>query len=168
MGAVTQVRGTATTEAPAHRKSARPLLFIGVVVLIAAAAVGYKELHHAPPPTGPVPGAVVDLPETTVNLPNGHLLQVALAMELVKGEKLVGPMMAALQNSEIDILSSFHYSVLLTTAGKTRALAALRSGLNAALKGAPGQGVAGGVPPGTSSAGSTRVLGAYFTYFVMQ
>lgn len=139
------------------------MILVGIVVVLVAAGLGYRELAHPRSTTTSTPGKVVNLPETTVNLPNGHLLQVSVALQLVQGEQITAAEMVVIENDEIDTLSSFHFSELLTTTGKTAARSALVSEFNSVIDPA-------GPPPTTivTRAEAGPVLAVYFTYFVMQ
>jgi len=159
----------AATEVTSTKKSKpgkKKLIPIALVLLVAIGAVAYKELVHTPKSKTPVPGAIVNLPETTLNLPNGHLLQVSVALQLTQGVHLTGGEMDVLENDEIDTLSSFHYSELLTTGGKTAARMSLLRSFNSVVAGASRP--AGGVGTVSATTSSTYVLDVYFTYFVMQ
>ena len=159
-------------EGPASKKPRKRLVVVAAFLLVVIAAGAYKELGHGARSSTPVPGSMVNLAETTLNLPGGHLLQVSVAMELVQGEKLSSQETDALENDEIDVLSSFHYSELLSAAGKTAAQAALLHTFNLALAigSDPARaGPAATMKPGPSPATAAQyVLAVYFTYFVMQ
>lgn len=159
----------APTEIPPTKKSKlgkKKVIPLAVVLVVALGVGAYKELVHAPKSKTPVPGVIVNLPETTLNLPNGHLLQVSVALQLVQGVHLTGGEMDVIENDEIDTLSSFHYSALLTTGGKDAARTSLLQSFNSVVAAAsqPASGV-GTVSAATSPA---YVLDVYFTYFVMQ
>ena len=145
---------------------------VAAVLLVVIAAGAYKELARTPRSTTPVPGSMVNLPETTVNLADGHLLQVSVALQLVQGEELSNQKIDVLENNEIDVLSSFRYSTLLGTAGKTDAETALLRHFNLAIAKEPGSGgtsLPTNTKSGSYSATHLRyVLAVYFTYFVMQ
>jgi len=154
------------TPAKKSRMGKKKLIPIALVLLVLIGAVGYKELVHAPKSKTPVPGAIVNLPETTLNLPNGHLLQVSVALQLTQGVHLTGGEMDVLENDEIDTLSSFHYSELLTIGGKSAARTSLLRSFNSVVAAASRP--AGEVGTVSATTSSTYVLDVYFTYFVMQ
>jgi len=154
------------------KKSRKKLLAAaGVVVVLLGAVAAYSMLAKKPAGSAPVPGAIVDLPETTVNLPNGHLLQTTVALQLVKGTTLTPPTMAALENAEIDTLSSFHYSVLLGASGKASAQAVLLQRFNAVVASTTataGTGTTHAATGHTTTSPPASILDVYFTVFVMQ
>lgn len=143
----------------------------GVVVVLLGAVAAYSVLAKTPAKSVPVPGAIVDLPATTVNLPNGHLLQATVALQLVKGALLTPPTMAALENAEIDTLSSFHYSVLLGASGKASAQAVLLQRFNtvvASTTAAAGSRATRAATGHATTSPPASILDVYFTAFVMQ
>jgi len=161
-----------TSAAGTPPKKSRTKLFAvaGVVVVLLGAVAAYSVLGKKPTTSAPVPGAIVNLPETTVNLPNGHLLQTTVALQMVKGVTLEPPTMAALENAEIDTLSGFHYSVLLGASGKASAQAALLQRFNAIIASttAAGKGTASAATIHTTASPPASILDVYFTLFVMQ
>lgn len=137
-------------------RSKKVLAVLAVLVVLVAGSGGYLALLRKPTKAVAVPGAVLPLPQTTVNLANGHLLQVGLAVQLEKGvsaKSLPAEVVPRMENAEIVTLSSFDYSQLVTAAGKASARAELTKKLEAV--GGPG-------PVGPA------VMGVYFTDFVMQ
>lgn len=137
-------------------RSKKLLSVLAVLVVMVAGSGGYLMFLHKPAKSVKVPGAVLDLPQTTVNLPDGHLLQAAVAVQMEKGvsvKSLPADVVPRMENAEIVVLSSFSYSRLLSAAGKASAKAELVSKLEAI--GGPG-------PAGPA------VMGVYFTDLVMQ
>ncbi len=136
-------------------KSKKKLLAT-LAALVVVIAAGYGLVLHKGRITVAAPGALLTLPATTVNLPNGHLLQVTVAVQFEKGvstTSLPANSMARMENAEILALSQFHYSQLLSASGKRAAEASLLGDLRA---------VVGPGPVGPA------VLGIYLTNFVMQ
>lgn len=140
------------------KKSRRKPLLILVVVLLVALVGADKFLLKKPKPTHAVSGKVLSLPQTTLNLPDGQLLQVSLAVQVQKGvgdKKGAIPAgeVAQMEDDEITVLSSFPETTLLSTTGKDKA----RQALLGAFRSVVGPGPVG---PG--------VMAVYFTDFVMQ
>ncbi len=62
-------------------------LIIAVVLLLVIAGVGYKMFLAKPAKPGPpVGGDIVQLDPETVNLTDGHYLQVAVAVQVIQGK----------------------------------------------------------------------------------
>jgi flagellar basal body-associated protein FliL len=141
------------------RKSRRKLLIVLVVVVVVAAFGADKFVLNKPHrPTKAVPGRLVTLPETTLNLSDGQLLQVALAVQLQKGVggakgNIPAWQVAEMENAEITVLSSFSSTTLMSGHGKDKATQALLSAFRSAVGPGP-------VGPG--------VMAVYYTDFVMQ
>jgi len=152
--------GTSTPREKKKKGRSRPKLLALVVVVLAVAAFAADKFvltrHHRP--AHAVPGALVRLPETTLNLSDGHLLQVALAVQLQQGvgsakAGLPAGKVAQMEDDEITVLSSFSEATLLSGAGKDKARLALLEAFRTV------------VGPGPAGPG---VLAVYFTDFVMQ
>jgi len=141
--------------APGKRKKLLPVVVL--VVLVAGFAADKFVLSKKPKLKAPVPGTVLHLPTTTINLPNGGLLQVELAVELAKGVGGKGGLpawdIAQMENDEIAILSLFPEQTLLTSAGKQEAQADLLQAFRRIVGPAPG---------------GQGVMAVYYTDFVMQ
>lgn len=146
-------------DVPKPRKSKKKLLVaLLVVVLVAAYGADKFVLSKRPKPTKAVPGHIVSLPETTLNLADGSLLQVKLAIELQKGVggksgNLPAWQIARIEDDEITTLSGFTQGALLTAGGKAKAMADLLVEFRAIVGPGP-------VGPG--------VMSVYYTDFVMQ
>lgn len=145
---------------PTGKRRRRPrLVVIAIIVVVVLGAVVADRIvgakHHKV--TGPLPGALVTLPKTTLNLSGGSLLQVEVALQLQAGvgtaKGLPPGELARLENREIDVLTQFSQSTLSTASGKARSRSALLSSFRQAL----GPGKAG---PG--------VLDVYYVDFIMQ
>lgn len=147
------------TRAPKPKKSKKKLLMVLIVVVLVGAFGADKfVLSKKPKPTKAVPGAIVSLPETTLNLADGSLLQVRLALELQKGVGgksggLPAWQIARIEDDEITTLSGFSQPTLLSTGGKAKAIAELLSEFRA---------ITGPGPVGPA------VMAVYYTDFVMQ
>lgn len=142
------------------KKKRNPKLMVVVVlvVLVVAFAADKFVLSKKHKPTKAVPGSVVSLPETTLNLSDGSLLQVKLVLELQKGVggksgSLPAWEIARIEDEEISTLSGFPETTLLSTRGKSLAMADLLSEFRAVVGPGP-------VGPG--------VMAVYYTDFVMQ
>jgi flagellar basal body-associated protein FliL len=142
----------------AKKKSRKLLVVLMAVVLVAAFGADKFLLSKGHKPLHALPGAVVRLPETTLNLSDGQLLQVALAVQLQKGiggksGSLPAWEIAKMEDEEITLLSSFSEVTLLSSSGKAKAM----SGLLGEFRSVVGPGPVG---PG--------VMDVYYTDFVMQ
>ena len=145
--------------APKPKKPTKKLL-VALVALLLVAAYGADKfvLAKKSRPTTAVPGNIISLPETTLNLADGSLLQVKLAIELQKGVggksgNLPAWQIARIEDDEITTLSGFAQGTLLTAGGKAKAMADLLAEFRAIVGPGP-------VGPG--------VMAVYYTDFVMQ
>lgn len=140
-------------------KKRRLVLIVGILVILGIVVIGAKKfLLKSHKPKKAVAGAVVSLPETTINLSDGHLLQVTLAVQtqkglVKKGKSLPSSDLARMENDEITLLSQFSYKELLAASGKAQAKSELLSHFRQVV--GPGK-----VGPG--------VMAVYYTDFVMQ
>ena len=155
MDAVPGNGASATKPKKSKRKLAVALV---VVVLVAAFAADKFVLSKKPKLTKAVPGTIVPLPETTLNLADGSLLQVRLALELQKGVggksgSLPAWQVARIEDDEITTLSGFSQATLLSSGGKAKAMTDLLNEFRA---------IAGPGPVGPA------VMAVYYTDFVMQ
>jgi flagellar FliL protein len=73
---------------PAEKKSLlkNKKVLILLVCVLAVAGAAYKMLMPSAPPGPPKPGDTVALDATTLNLADGHYLQIAVALQLVEGK----------------------------------------------------------------------------------
>jgi flagellar FliL protein len=77
----------AGAKSPAAKKgSKKRKIIILVVCVLAVAGAAYKMLMPSPPAGPPKPGDTVALDATTLNLQDGHYLQVGVAIKLVEGK----------------------------------------------------------------------------------
>lgn len=140
------------------KRKGKLLGIVGVVVVLMVAGGGYVVMQRAGAHKGPVapqPGPMRSLPTTTLNLQDGHLLQIGLDYQLTAAAdtKADGAEEPALINLEIEDLSKLTYADLLTPAGKEAAQAQLEAAFRSVLdkKGMPEQ-----------------LYAIYYTTFVMQ
>ncbi len=128
---------------------------LAVIVLAGAGFAGLKILQKPPHHGPPVPGKIISLPQETLNLSDGYLLQVTVAMQATTtaNTKLIATDQPQLLNAEIMILGGFSYPELLAPGGKAAAQAKLLASFQKIL--------------GPSS-GQTQVLAILFTSFVME
>jgi hypothetical protein len=148
-------KGAASAKRP--RKPSKKLL-AAAALAVAVVSVGLDKF--ALPKNKPkvaVPGSLLRLPVTTVNLPNGGLLQVGLAVEVQKGTGgragLSAWDIARMEDDEITVLSVFPEQTLLSAAGKAEAKADLLEAFRKVVGPGP-------VGPG--------VMAVYYTDLVMQ
>jgi len=135
------------------------LILVATVIVVAAAYVLVLKPKLYPPHYKPgqhVPaGAIVSLPTNTINLSDGHLLQVTVAMQLT------APAVAAeitkddpkFLNAELTIFGALTYPDLLDPAGRDAAQQALLALF---------QHIAG------TSEGAQQISAIYFTSFIAQ
>lgn len=131
---------------------------VGAVVVLAVAGGGYMVMQRAGVHRGPVapqPGPMRSLPTTTLNLQDGHLLQIGLDYQLTAAAdtKAAGAEQPALVNLEIVDLSKLTYAELLTPAGKEAAQAQLAAGFRSVLD---------------KKGMAEQLYAIYYTTFVMQ
>ena len=110
--------------------------------------------HYKPGEIVPL-GKIVSLPQNTINLSDGHLLQVTVAVQLTApaSGSLLDDDGPEFLNSEIDIFGALTYPDLLTPAGRDAAQTALLASF---------QKIAG------LSEGAQQITAVYFTNFVAQ
>lgn len=159
--------GVAATDAPASEGAAKPrgrrklLVLVGLVAVVGVAGLAYPKLTHKKPagyksvalavPNGPIES----LDPVTINLSDGHLLQVGVAVQLTTAAdpKKVTAMDPRILDAVISTFSAWTYPNLLGPPGHEQA----RQQLEARLKSL--------FPP---VGGAPEVAGVYFTSFVMQ
>lgn len=131
---------------------------VGMVVLAAAYLLVVKPMLFPPhyKPGQPVPnGAITSLPSNTVNLVDGHLLQVTVALQLTKPAsttKITADTPKFL-NAELTVFGALTYPDLLDPASRVAAQAALLQIFRQ---------IAG------TSEGAQQISAVYFTSFVAQ
>ncbi len=149
--------GQPETELPASapRKKRRLLLSLVVVAVAVGgtAAFFYPKLVHAP--HGVHNGPILQLASSTLNLSDGHILEVTVACQLtsVANVKTITPLEPRIYNAEISVFSGFYYSELLSLQGKRTARQELLKRIQAII--------------GTQD-GYQQVSEVYFTTFIMQ
>ncbi|MCL4423515.1 MAG: flagellar basal body-associated FliL family protein [Actinobacteria bacterium] len=142
-------------------KKAKRWLIVAAGVLVCLGLLGAyglpKVLHRAAAlkANAAHPGPVLAFPQETLNLADGYLLQVTVAVQetTAANAKQVSKLEPELLNSEISILGHFTYYQLLSAGGKSTARAELLAGFEKVL--------------GTTN-GEPQVMAVYFTSFVMQ
>lgn len=136
-------------------KSKRLLLSLALAIVIAAgtAAFFYPKLVHSP--SGVHNGPILQLGSSTLNLADGHILEVAVACQLTTAanQKAIDALEPRMFDAEISVFSNFTYPELLGLAGKSLAKAQLLKKLQAIV--------------GTSG-GYQQISEVYFTTFIMQ
>lgn len=152
----TQVR-PGENAAPAKGKSRRKLALLALLVVLLAGAAGGWYVQQAGKHPRVSAGPIDTLPPVTLNLADGHLLQVTTALQTstATDQKAVATLQPRLLDVTIATLGSYTYSRLLPDAGRQAAKQALLSAYDAIL--AP---VGAAAPP--------ALLGVYFTQFLMQ
>lgn len=167
---------TAPTAAPAAeaapaKKSRKKLVFVLIAVLLVAGG-GFVYLKVLKKPAAPAsstqPGAVLQMPTQTLNLADGHLLQVGYALQLTTtAEKAtILSQQARIENAALNVLSPYTYHALLTQKAKQQAQHRLTAAVQQVLATAPTPD--GSKPPSGTGPARTGVLRAFFTAFLMQ
>lgn len=136
-----------------------------LIIVVGVAALGFgawtmmlKPMlfppHYKPGQAVP-PGKIVSLPSDTINLSDGHLLQVTVALQLTAPaqDSAITEDNPKFLNSELEIFGALTYQDLLTPAGRAAAQATLLTAF---------QKIAG------LSEGAQQVSAVYFTSFVAQ
>ena len=160
-------RGAPPADVPETGAAVKPkgkrklLLLVGLVAVVGVAGLAYPKLTHKKPagyksaalavPNGPIES----LDPVTVNLSDGHLLQVGVAVQLTQtaDAKKVTAMDPRILDAVISTFSAQTYPNLLGAAGHEQARQQLEARLQSMF------------PP---VAGAPQVAGVYFTSFVMQ
>ena len=139
------------------------IVVVVVVVLAAGYFLGVKGGKKATAEAGPAvpgaptttakplpPGEILDLDPITLNLSDGRFLKVGLSLQLAKGSSAekMKPEAAKALDAAIALLSSRSYNQLTAPGGREQAKAELSQRVATLYEG--------------------KVLGVYFTNFVMQ
>ncbi|MDA8293724.1 MAG: flagellar basal body-associated FliL family protein [Actinomycetota bacterium] len=153
--------GEPPAEGATKKGGAKKLLIIvvaAVVVLGAAFELVLKPMLFPPHyrPGQPVPaGQIVSLPQNTINLSDGHLLQVTVALQLTApaSPTAIAKDDPKFLNAELTVFGALTQPDLLNPAGRTAAQAALLQAF---------QQIAG------TSEGAQQISAIYFTNFITQ
>lgn len=162
----------AAEAAPAKKKSRKKLVFILVAVLLVVGGGGFVYLKILKKPAAPTsslqPGAVLRMPTQTLNLADGHLLQVGYALQLTTtaDKATIVGQQARIQNAALNVLSPYTFHALLTQKTKQQAQRRLTAAVQHVVATAPTPD--GSKPPSGSGPARTGVLRAFFTAFLMQ
>lgn len=152
--ATTTAPGRSTDAASPRRPRRRLLVVLALVVAVLASGAVYGRglLHRGPVPVRPA--AIVVLPSMTLNLADGHLLQVTTALQTstVTDQARLAARQPRLLDATLSTLGADTYTELLTPAGRASAKAALLAAFSQVLGSRPGP----------------QLLAVYFTQFVMQ
>jgi flagellar FliL protein len=120
-----------------------------LVLLFVVGGAAYKILVPAPPPGPPAAGETVVLDPLTLNLTDGHYLQVAVAVDLVQGKATKETFETApAAQAIIDEFSNRTVASLSSRAARTKSLADLIAEMKKEYAG--------------------KVFDAHFTKFTMQ
>jgi flagellar basal body-associated protein FliL len=159
-----QAEAAAAAEAePEEKKKGKGKLL--VIVVLGAALLGAAAYfmvlkpmlfppHYKPGQAVP-PGKIVSLPQDTINLSDGHLLQVTVALQLTAPAQSseIDADNPKFLNAELDVFGALTYPDLLDPSGRAAAQAALLAAF---------QKIAG------TSEGAQQVSAIYFTNFIAQ
>lgn len=146
-GAKTGASGTDTKDKP-KKKSKKKLIIGLVLLLVIGGALKFTVLapKASGPPPKPVPGPIIAMDETTLNLTGGHYLRMKIALETMLGTT------DALDTSQaaqlvIDEYSNLSVAQLTGQAARAKLLSQLVTQLQKAYP--------------------KEIMGAYYTEFVM-
>jgi flagellar FliL protein len=138
--------------------SKKKLIIVGLVVVL---AVGYvakgKLMKTVYKPGQPVPAGTIDpLSQMTMNLSDGHLAEVTVALQLTKvaDAKTVTADTPRFEDAIITVFGGETYAQLLTNAGKNTARQQILQQCQQIL--------------GTTDGAAEQVSAVYFTDFVLQ
>jgi len=168
---------TAPTAAPAAeaapaKKSRKKLVFILAAVLLLVGGGGFAYLKILKKPAAPAssvqPGAVLRMPTQTLNLADGHLLQVGYALQLTTtaDKATIVGQQARIQNAALNVLSPYTFHALLTQKTKQQAQRRLTAAVQQVIATAPTPD--GSKPPSGTAPARTGVLRVFFTALLMQ
>lgn len=120
---------TEPTEVPAKKGKKKILLIAGPLVVVLAAAwflVGPGKSKGPVEPLAPIPGAVVALEPLTLNLADGRLLRLGLALQMEKTSEKDKDFSGAMALDEaITLLGTRTYAELSAPGGRDKAKADL-------------------------------------------
>jgi flagellar basal body-associated protein FliL len=144
------------------KKGKLKLVLIGVLGAALLGGAAYMMVlkpmlfppHYKPGQPVP-PGKIVTLPQNTINLSDGHLLQVTVALQLTAPAQSssISEDNPKFLNAELDVFGALTYPDLLDPSGRAAAQAALLKAV---------QQIAG------TSEGAEQVSAIYFTNFIAQ
>jgi len=138
------------------KKPVKPIL-LAVLVLLVGYVVKGKVVKPHYGPHDPVPaGAIYDLPTSvTTNLPDGHLAQIAMSLQLTKvgSTKIVTKDTSEIMNTAVQIIGSQSYAMLLSVHGRVLVKQQILKAIQQELG---------------MTEGAQQVSAIYFTSFVVQ
>jgi flagellar basal body-associated protein FliL len=127
-------------EEPAKKKSKKKLIIMvvaGVLVLGAAAhfTVLKPKAAAATAAAKPVPGKILSVPTQTLNLADGHLLQVGIGLQLTTTADIpsITALYPKIDSLTLKVLAPYTYHQLLTSADRNQAQHRLGKGIAALL-----------------------------------
>ncbi|HVC25820.1 MAG TPA: flagellar basal body-associated FliL family protein [Acidimicrobiales bacterium] len=138
------------------KKPIKPILLVVVLLLVGYVVKGKVVKPHYGPKDPVPPGAIFDLPTSvTTNLPDGHLAQIAMSLQLTKvgSAKVVTKDTSEIMNTAVQIVGSQTYSGLLSVHGRVVVKQEILKAIQQEL--------------GTTD-GAQQVSAVYFTSFVVQ
>lgn len=147
---------------PAPAKKKGKLLAVVLVGVLALGGAGFKLMGGTgkgakghPATTAPAAGPIDSLDAVTINLADGHLLQVGVALQLTTAAKAdkVNQNSPEILDAVISVFSAWSYPALLGPGAHNQARAQLLAKIQSLF------------PP---NGGQPQVSGVYFTTFVMQ
>lgn len=144
----------------------RKKLVLVAVLLLVVAGVGYMKFVRKPPPVGkPQAGRIVQLPTQTLNLSDGHLLQVGVAVQLttVADPAVLSSVQPRLENIVLSKLAPFTYHQLLTSKGRSAAQHRVSVAIVKLVDSTAATSAKPKLQPG-----ETEAMSAFFTTFLMQ
>lgn len=149
-------KAQAAAEGGKKKKPIKPILLVVLVLLVGYVVKGKVVKPHYGPRNPVPPGAIFDLPTSvTTNLPDGHLAQIAMSLQLTKvgSVKTVTKDTSEIMGTAVQVIGSQSYGTLLSVRGRILVKAEILKAIQQEL---------GMVE------GAQQVSAIYFTSYVVQ
>ncbi len=145
---------TGTKEETPKKNKKKIFILIGLVIIVLGSLGGFLILSSPSKPAPLPPGASVSIAQTTINLADGHLLQVSYTIQLIPGGKSSSVMskQPEILNKTIEVFGSWTYTALLAPGGRQQARVELKNQLQPILQ----------------LNKKNQIAHIYFTSFIMQ
>src|SRR4051794_12088688 len=158
----------ASAEAPAAKKSKKKLIII--VLVLALVGAGAYETVLKPKPRAklgkdgkpipvvaakPVAGETITLEPVTTSVSDGHVIQIALGLELIKGAdaKAIATLAPQADDAANRVLAHYTYMQLLSPAGREKAHKEITKAVSKAI---------------VDGKGKTEIFDVYLPTYVLQ
>jgi flagellar FliL protein len=156
----------AAADAAEPKKSKKKLIMIVVLVLLLGGGGAYETVLKPKPKVvlgkdgKPVAaklkaGDTIMLDPVTTSIADGHVIQIALGLELVAGadDKLIATEAPQADDAAVQVLAHYTYKVLLSPAGRAKAHAQITKAVVKAV---------------VTTAGKQQILDVYLPTYVLQ